>query len=140
MVSCSPGWSQTHNVARDILNSCSSCLSLPSAGISDMHHPHPVYMVLGTEPRASYVLGKHSSNGATSISHIVFCLFSQWNSISISPTCSRVTPPTSQSVMVSANMRSCLDQVGLWTCPWTISLIMFIDMRRLSLKVGGTTP
>ena len=65
MVSCSPEWPYTHYVSEDGLELLISLPLLPEGWYYRHVPPHSAYGVLGTQPRASCVLDKHTTNGAT---------------------------------------------------------------------------
>lgn len=65
MVSCTPGWPGTYDVAEDDLN----LILVSTSQVLGLHvcvSPHLVYVVWEIEPRASHKLGKHSIKRATS--------------------------------------------------------------------------
>lgn len=73
--SCSSGRPQTDYVTWDNLE----LLCLSSTEIRDTHMPtHQVYVVLGIELRALYMLGKHFTNWTTSPASWVYYLYWKW--------------------------------------------------------------
>lgn len=71
-VSYSPGWLQTPNVTKDVLELL--FLLFRVLGLRHMP-PHPgyvVYVVLGTNPRALCMASRHSINQATSPAQLIF--------------------------------------------------------------------
>lgn len=58
-------------VRQMFLNSLSSYLQFPTDGITDLRHQTPLYAMLVTEPRASCMLGKPSTDWATSPVHLI---------------------------------------------------------------------
>lgn len=61
-VSCSPGWPPTWYVAEKDLELLTLLSPPPKCWNYRFVPPHPVYVVLGPEPRALCVLGKYSTS------------------------------------------------------------------------------
>lgn len=65
-VSCSPGWPQTHHIAKDYFEFRILLPLQPECWIYRWGSPRLVFAGLWTEPRASFMLGKHSTSWTTS--------------------------------------------------------------------------
>lgn len=66
VVSYSPGWLQTPNVTKDVLELLILLFRVLGLRCVLPHPEYVVYVVLGTNPRALRVASRHSINQATS--------------------------------------------------------------------------
>lgn len=71
-VSYSPGWLQIPNVSKDVLELLN--LLFRVLGLRQVP-PRPVYVVLGTNPRALCMASRYSINQATSLAQLIIFLF-----------------------------------------------------------------
>ena len=75
---CSRGLPRAHYVAEAYLDLLSLLLPPPMEWEYRCAPPHPVYILLGTKPRALHVLGKYSSRRATSCICLLLRVYLRW--------------------------------------------------------------